>query len=231
MSNPNDQIDRIVSEVLSRLGRAPASGARTGQGTTSAASGELQLTEQVVSAAALSGRLNGVQRLVVSARAVVTPSARDLFREKNITLVRALKTATSVAATPIVLASVGLKIEADGLVKALAQQGLAVRHLAANELGPAVIEMAGAASRGSTVGVLLTDNAAAAVCVANRQRGVRAVSAGNRGEVNDAIRSIGANLLVIDPRRRGQLELQRMIETFAATPVRQCPAELKALLD
>jgi ribose 5-phosphate isomerase RpiB len=232
VSNPNDQIDRIVSEVLSRLGHAPADEAVAGQGsTTASAVGELQLTEQVVSVAALSGRLNGIQRIVVPARAVITPSARDLLREKNISLVRALKTAASVAATSIVLAHIGSKLESENLGKALAKRGLTVRPLAAHDLGPAVIEIAAAVSGGGAIGVLLVDNAAAAVCVANRNRGVRAAIASNRGDVNDAIRSVGANVLVVDPRRRGQLELQRIIETFAAAPARKCPTELKAFLD
>ncbi|HND51999.1 MAG TPA: hypothetical protein PLV92_06375 [Pirellulaceae bacterium] len=49
---------------------------------------ELSLPEKVVTVASLSGRLSGIKRLVVPARAVVTPSARDLLLKARVELVR-----------------------------------------------------------------------------------------------------------------------------------------------
>jgi hypothetical protein len=53
----------------------------------------------------------------------------------------------------------------------------------------------------------------------------------NRGELNEALREIGANLLVVDISRRSVLEAQRIAEAFAAAPAQQCPAEFKAGLE
>ena len=49
---------------------------------------ELSLPEKVVTVASLSGRLSGIKRLVVPARTVVTPSARDLLLKARVELVR-----------------------------------------------------------------------------------------------------------------------------------------------
>jgi ribose 5-phosphate isomerase RpiB len=78
---------------------------------------------------------------------------------------------------------------------------------------------------------VLTNRVATAVCVANRQRGVRAAAASNRGEIENTIRELGANLLVIDTARRGTLEIERMVAAFIATPQRDCPAALKSMLE
>ena len=48
-------------------------------------------------------------------------------------------------------------------------------------------------------GVLLTSQAAAAVCLANRRRGVRATMGYSLASAAAATAAIGANLLVLDP--------------------------------
>jgi len=77
----------------------------------------------------------------------------------------------------------------------------------------------------------LANRVATAVCVANRHRGVRAAAASNRGEIENIIRELGANLLVIDTARRGMSEIERMVTAFVASPQRDCPAALKSMLE
>jgi ribose 5-phosphate isomerase RpiB len=161
---------------------------------------------------------------------VVTPSARDLLKEKNITLVRSLKS-TSPTSVRVALGVAGVKYEAEDLIRSLQQIGVGVTQLTTAGLASLATELAGEVSKAGKLGVLLTDNVAAVLCIANRQRGVRAATAGNRGEVNDIVRGIGANFLVINPVRRSPLELQRIVEAFVTAPSRQCPAEFKPALE
>lgn len=77
-----EQIEQIIREVLSRLVAASSGG----PSTTPAA--ELALSERLVTLRDVEGRLAGVARLSVGPRTVVTPSVRDLLRQKKIEFVR-----------------------------------------------------------------------------------------------------------------------------------------------
>ncbi len=229
----DEQLEQIVNAVLAQLGRRADAADRSSSSQSapsSSGSGELVISDKVITAATLADRLANVRRLVIPARAVVTPSARDLLKEKNITLVRALK-ATAPASVRVVFGVAGVKLDAADLVRSLGQHGIEVEPLPTVGLGQVTTELAEEVSKSGTLGVLLTDNVAAALCIANRRRGVRAGTAANRGEVNEAIRTLGVNFLVVDAMRRSQLELQRIVEAFATAPARQCPAELKSLLE
>lgn len=78
-------VERIVAEVIRRLrgmepspaGAAPASVGH-----------DLILTERVITLRTVEGRLGGVQRLLVPAKAVVTPAVRDELKKHKIELVR-----------------------------------------------------------------------------------------------------------------------------------------------
>lgn len=82
MSISQADIERIVQEVLRRLAEMNlvppvAVAART-----------LSLPQRVVTMADLKGKLEGVQRVEVPQRAVVTPAARDYLRDMGVQLQR-----------------------------------------------------------------------------------------------------------------------------------------------
>jgi ribosomal protein L12E/L44/L45/RPP1/RPP2 len=229
MAESAEQVDRIVHEVLSRLGRGAHAAASD---AASPSRGELVLLEKVVSAALLAGRLDGVKRVLVSPRAVVTPSARDLLRDRNITLARALKTApVSAAAAKLIVCTAGVRIDTSSLTNTLRQRGVEIESRAEAEVVQAVNGMAGEIASSRTRGVLLTDEVAAALCLANRRRGVRAATAANRCDVNEVVRSVCANLLIIDGVRRSRFEIQRIVEAFAAAGSVECPPQWKQVLE
>ena len=78
-------VERIVAEVIRRL-RGMAS---SPVGDAPPAVGhDLILTERVITLRTLEGRLGGVQRLLVPAKAVVTPAVKDELKQHKIELVR-----------------------------------------------------------------------------------------------------------------------------------------------
>lgn len=77
-----EQIEQIIREVLSRLAAASASGRAT------AAPAELALSDRLVTLRDVESRLAGIARVSVGPRTVVTPSVRDLLRQKKIEFVR-----------------------------------------------------------------------------------------------------------------------------------------------
>src|SRR6478735_7831246 len=99
-------IERIVREVLGRL--APtvrAAPAATNGSTALAPAGSLVLAGKVVTTADLDGRLDGVTTLLLAPRAVVTPAARDLLRQRGVTVASHLPAVTksNKPSTPLVL--------------------------------------------------------------------------------------------------------------------------------
>jgi len=74
-----EQLEWIVQEVIRRL--------RAADGNPPAA-GDLRLTDHVVTLTALKDRLTSVRRVVVPAKAVVTPAVRDELKSRQIELVR-----------------------------------------------------------------------------------------------------------------------------------------------
>lgn len=78
-----EQLEWIVAEVVRRL----REGAPATRGA-SAAGDALTLSERLVTLETLRGRLNGVARVEVKARAVVTPAVIDLLKEKQVQLVK-----------------------------------------------------------------------------------------------------------------------------------------------
>ena len=68
----------------------PGSAGSTGAESTAAESRELSVPERLVTLATLRGRLDGVARVVVPRRAVVTPAARDELKQRRIELQRGI---------------------------------------------------------------------------------------------------------------------------------------------
>ena len=75
-----EEIERIVQEVIRRLTSAGKQ--------DSSPKAALQLDDRLITLATIEGRLDGIDQLVVLAKAVITPSVRDELRDRNIELVR-----------------------------------------------------------------------------------------------------------------------------------------------
>ena len=77
-------VETIVAEVMRRL---VAQGVRVTAAEATAQT-DLEMDARVISLATLSGRLEGIRRLVVKTDAIVTPSVRDELNQHDIELVR-----------------------------------------------------------------------------------------------------------------------------------------------
>ena len=82
MTYSEEQVEWIVTEVLRRLGVTQSE-----QRPASIHGGELHVADRVVTMRLVAGRLNGVSRLVVPLRAVVTPAVKDELKQRKIELV------------------------------------------------------------------------------------------------------------------------------------------------
>jgi hypothetical protein len=78
-----DQLEWIVREVVRRLRAGDADAAPPAPSDS-----HITLTQTLITVATLKHKLDGVTQVSISKRAVITPSARDILKEKQIQLLR-----------------------------------------------------------------------------------------------------------------------------------------------
>jgi hypothetical protein len=227
MNKPTKDVERVVREVLAELGAARVGGARgeAENGKSGRADADMVLSCRVVTMADVAGRLESVRRLVISRKAVVTPAVRDELRNRGIALARADSAGGhSAAATRLVVVVSRTDFDAAALNAALAREGFDVERSTSDCLIAAVDQLAGELAKPGTLGVLLTADAAAGLCLANRLRGVRAVAGASAAD------AVGANLLVADPKASTFFQLKQMVAEFGRGGIRPCPEVFRTRL-
>ena len=245
-------IDRVVREVLAELKRAPASIIAAAASSSSngisakvtssepvakapasipSGNGELVLSTRLVTMAEIEDRLAGIRRVVVNPQAVVTPAVRDALRQRNITLSRAalMKDTPAKSLRLVIVAARPRSIQPTG--RHITKR----RHRKFNANRPIAywtprIDWPSELAKGDSLGLLLTPHTAAAMCLANRLSGVRAVLGSNASNVERDANAVGANLLVIDPKNISLFKLCRMASEFYRGGIRSCPEALKKRL-
>lgn len=253
MAEPSIDVEKVVREVLAELGLAPPSSGEAAQGTDASGSaarsassaagtapvaarsgeteGELVVLSHVVTMAELEGRLEGVRRLVVPPQAVVTPLVRDELHRKNVALVYdepvPVESAGSVRLAMTVL---GTRFDPAPLSRALESEGIEVRTHQTDCLVDATDRLAGEVCEPNTLGLVVSTYPAVALCLANRHQGVRAVLGIDAARAVADAASVGANLLVVDPRTTSFLQIKQMVGRFCREGPRECPESLRQRL-
>jgi len=229
MSSDATEIDRIVAEVLRRL-EAQGRGAAAASGSN----GELTVEDRVVTMAVLNGRLDNVRRVAVRGDAIVTPAVHDELRDRGIELTRGVASSgasgnKSSAGVVRLLIAATPPCDAVPLVSAIRGEA-DVTTVPCNNVIESIEQLAASLAPGNCLAVLLTSDAEAALCLANRHRGVRAVSAQSASTVTQSAAAIGANLLIADPADRNVHEMAKMVRAFVRGGCRTCPGSLRTAL-
>jgi len=220
-------VERIVREVLAEMGAANGPSARAGERPSR---GELVLSTKVISVAELTDRLDGISRLIVPRGAVFTPAARDELRKRQVAVASAVRAQGPTAAGRLVVGVADTNYRMASLVDMLASDGIKIESLAPSDLAAIVDNLCRRIVQSEQRGLLITERAAAAVCLANRQRGVRASLGANPQAVTEAIGEIATNLLVVNPSGKSHFELRLMARDFARAGQTVCPPALRERL-
>ena len=190
----------------------------------------VSLTEAVITADLLQSRLNGAQRVRVGLRAILTPSARDLLRARNVELIREAGGSTAGGATgkPAVrwqaLVS-RTRTQAEAVIENLQATGVAWELHLTGLPHEAARQAASALCRGEAAGVVVfAEHADVVACLANRNPAVRAASVATAQHTTGVRQHLGANLLAINPVGRSFFELRTMLNAFTAAGAPQPPA-------
>jgi hypothetical protein len=254
MTNSAVDIDRIVREVVQRLGGSqPAAEAPP----RDCGSEELRLSARVVSLAELDAqlaqpsgrnaaartagrptvdtrglaeRLRRVKKLAVRPGAIVTPAVRDLLHQHHISLAVESEPRASAEAVALAVAVLAARCDASALMRSLAQQ-CTVQQLARTDLVTVLDELAELVAKGGWLGLLITEQAIAAVCLANRHRSVRASAVLDLDAAREAIDVVGANLLIVNPAKTSNAELNRVATFFCRAGPKPCPEAFRIRLE
>jgi hypothetical protein len=233
-------IDEIVRQVMAELRKSstvsPAVNGDTNKPSTPTPANtkpqvsQLEISERVVTLATLEHRLTDIRHVVLRRGAVVTPSVRDVLRERGINVsYSSEKNATAAAVTIVLgvaeLAEAGSKSVATTFVEALSREGASIERVAATGLASVTSELADHAARGGRATVLVTSHSEAAVCLANRVPGVRAVGGRDVDAVRRGMNEVAANLLAFDP-AAAPTAFRRLIHEFRTGWPRRVPAVL-----
>lgn len=235
-------VRRLVTEVVQRLraagvadgsrpasqpagGGSPPAAGRDGAPAT-AASGHV-LSEAVVTLAVIERVPPGTTRVIVPARAVVTPSAREHAADAGLQIVRE---PASIAAAPVsrpfLVAQAACAADPKVHAAAIARAVAGAQRLPASGLSDVIGALALHVGRDGARGVLLTGRPALAVAAANRHPGLRAVTGHDRVRVQAAVVECAANLLVLDPTSFSAPVIERLCSDLAHGPDATPPAEL-----
>jgi hypothetical protein len=170
-----------------------------------------------------------VSRLVVAPKAVITPAAKDLLKERRIAISRTA--ATAPANRPaLVIGVTDTAFDPAALLHMVSPAASSVERLAKTGVATVVAEVAEAVTKEGRLGLVFSGQPHVAACLANRRPGVRAAVARDREEVAQAVGSLSLNLLVVDPASRSLFQLGQMVKQFLDAGPRGCPADLKQQL-
>ena len=230
-SNQRAAVEQIVRQVLAELrtgGRDPVKAQGMPSLGTPSTNGQLTLTTKVITAAALEGRLSNVTHLLVPRGAVFTPAARDELKRFKVTIASTVDVAKPAGDATIYLGVAATSYDAKPLSSALSADGVNVQCLGSGPLSEIIAALGKA--NGNDFALLVTDHAAAALCLANRQRGVRAALGSDPAAIDLAVSTLGPNLLVIEPQARSVFQMKQVIRHWLRGGLPTCPATLQAHL-
>ena len=200
----------------------------------------LQLPDSLVTLALLEGRLDGVREVVISPKAIVTPSVRDLLYKKEIRLqasgFRLQEETTEAQSLPpevrspkpevcceVWLALHQLKREPEMLLGFLQNQA----SLSKESFNCIVATTQAAAKRlaesEALRAIIVTNHSAAALVAANRHATIRAILGDHPEQTSQDAAMVGANLLVLHADRLGAYRMKETARAFWANRSRHCP--------
>jgi hypothetical protein len=232
-------IQALVAEVVRRIQAAhaiqpmpatPAAPARPASVATPVpATAAFSIPDRVVTLAHLERLPAAIREVVVDAKAVITPSAREHANDAGITLLRGTAAALPAApARPFVVAQAACRGDVSARTAAIVRAVPGSQQLPASGLADVIAALAGHASKDAARGVLLTGRPAVAVVLANRSASLRAVTARDAATLVAAAADTAANLLIVDPAQFTGGSLERLCADFHRAASGPLPAELAA---
>ena len=222
-------LEFVVREVLKRLQAAGGAAPIVSTNRQPVAPDCGVITQRLVTLASLEGRLNGVSRLRVPSQAIVTPAVKDELKKRGIRLERGGDMAAPACVSRPLIGLDGVEAAAIPWQAAVGEHEPITRG-GAGTLVELLRDLAFRALSERRLAVLATRRAAAAACLAGKVAGLRATVGTDPHTVRDAVRTVGANLLIVDPTRLSRFVLKSLAGEFLQGGWRECPSEYQGIL-
>jgi hypothetical protein len=238
-----DMLERIVREVTRRLRAMPRPMTMPDDNSSSMQAREMATTVSptvnvvsfavpVVTLAEVTGRLEGVREVAIGPRTILTPAVQDLLVQQRIAVTRnATQTVPATGPPPLLVASMTTIGHApESYWQQLERLGMVCQQVAGSSLTGILEELATLLAGGAHQGMLLTDQTAVALCLANRQPEIRAILATGVDALRRDTQDVGANLLVVSPHGRTAYQVGSLAREFCRVGVLPCPEKYRTWL-
>jgi ribose 5-phosphate isomerase RpiB len=185
------------------------------------------IRERIVTADVLKDQTKPGSKVVIAKKAILTPAAQDYLRNFRIAIERSdtSPVGNSVAAVrwKILLSSVAEHTAR--AIDAVCQQQSTVQHELSGTAIEAVSTAVSAISRAEVAGVIVVSAAPQVVaCRANRNHLIRAAVVSDLASWQQVQPQLRPNVVCINPRDRGFMELQNVINKVLTSPAPEVPA-------
>lgn len=222
-----DLVDRIVRDVLSRLGtpgiavrpEAGAAPATSAAATAACGPAPLVLDEPVVTGDLLEAKASAARVVIVGPRAIVTPSARDVVRRRGLDLRREPPQSHGASVRSAWRAVImNRAADVQGVLSSEERRtGRRIPHELTGCQDEATKTAISTICRAEAEGVLLfVPHPAVAVCRANRNPAVRAAVLSDPGTWSALREAFSPNVVCVDPARTNRFGLEQVVRRTTA---------------
>lgn len=222
MTLSSTTIDQIVANVLSQLDSTEKHHATDmGNGHQGKASNEqsVVIADSVVTAEVLEKVETGVS-IVIQAKAIVTPAAQDVIRERQLKISKSSAETKStspgrkLSATEKQGVSVAIVQHSPEVVQAVEEFNVVQKELFGCPDDAAKFAISEVCRTGAETVLVFAQQTFRAACLANRNQRVKAVAVTSPGDVNSVRKQLRANVWCIDPTNRSYYELRNLLKSI-----------------
>ena len=218
-------IARLVTEVLRRI-HAETDSPQPKQSQSIAPQATTTVSDRVIAAETIINLAPGTKVAYVDQKAVITPSARDLARDRGIEFIPTHPDTAQKTNPPLLLAQAECTTDVSAVAATIRRAVSTSQQLPSAGLGPTLESFADHAGRDAGRCILLTENTAVASVAANRFPAIRAVLGSDPTALTDSIARCAANLVILDPCQFSTASLTQIAKHLTARTIQ--PPEILA---
>ncbi|GAB4145938.1 MAG: hypothetical protein Tsb009_18360 [Planctomycetaceae bacterium] len=224
-------VNRIVQDVVAQLRQATPAVRIVDESIDSKS--EQVLDEAVITADILAAKVNGQRKsLIIASRSILTPSAKDYLREHKINWTRCTNGSLSESKNARwLVVSVNLSPAVQSAIREFEERRAVDFRYEMTGCKREAVSLAIAEICRATVdgAIIVSENADEVACLANRQPKVRAVTAQNTTQIQQAHERLGANIFCVDSSGKSYMECRNLLRAVIAGGAPVVPANWREL--
>lgn len=217
----SDDIARLVTEVLRRI-HAETDSPQPKQSQSITPQATTTVSDRVIAAETIIKLAPTTKVAYVDQKAVITPSARDLARDRGIEFIPTHPDTAQKTNPPLLLAQAECTTDVSAVAATIRRAVSTSQQLPSAGLGPTLESFADHAGRDAGRCILLTENTAVASVAANRFPAIRAIGGSDATAVINSIALCAANLVILNPRHFSSASMARIAKELT-TRIRNPP--------